>query len=469
MKVFISYSSESLGRRIPAILEKHISRAFKYEVDVFHDDLIKAGEDWNTTILNQVLESDFCVPLIDESYLDSPYTSFEIGAFFVNSKEDPQNRGNNRTRVFPLLLENAVRNKLETHKIWRNKKPSPLTIENIRRLFESIRDFAIDVENPSEARRIGEIYREATRENLIETCFSDIKGALLRESESETENGVETFLSHELPNYLLRNYKKFEYIRRNPNPSESEKALMFILKTFQKLLSRNVIKEIRNLFDIIKYFDESFDQTSYDNPYLSDLWEQYARIIIRKTASYLSKTSRGEIPLYDSSIFRDFWINKIFVNAQGSIWTTNIRGTMGRKDNDHYLAQQKLAIESGRLNQITRIFVYYLDDKEDFKQILQLIPLQIKASITVGVIEEKKFKKDVKDVEKHLQSQDFMIIDDSFVYVTYVDHEYKMIDRIEFSKDPDKLLYAEISRKSIMRDTVLLRNLEEFAKWKASL
>lgn len=87
ISAFISYSSaeKKIGGRFKSCLTTYCG----YETFIAHDD-IPGSSVWEPEIVKAIPQTDFFIPLISESFKNSPYTDQETGiAVYLNKKIIP--------------------------------------------------------------------------------------------------------------------------------------------------------------------------------------------------------------------------------------------------------------------------------------------------------------------------------------------------------------------------------------------
>lgn len=139
---------------------------------------------------------------------------------------------------------------------------------------------------------------------------------------------------------------------------------------------------------------------------------------------------------------------------------------MGGSPDQQLLAAQEAAINRGV--EVTRIFVYNpVMGSEETAQRRKLMRRQIEVGINVRAITEQDFrtKSDTYNAKKKIGSDDFMIIDDEFVYLTMPDET----DDIEATLFDGQQHHARLAAAKLFRgvlddwaDVVTEANVDRF-------
>lgn len=150
------------------------------------------------------------------------------------------------------------------------------------------------------------------------------------------------------------------------------------------------------------------------------IWRQYARDVLEKTQTSLEKLARQQLPDGFTSTNQGFWTTELWQRAAVSVWTTNVATvgqSFGRNLNPQTIAAQGAAVKRGV--SITRVFVLEPDETpESFAELRRIMEAQINVGIRVFVISRTRFDLAKGDVDQCLGSDDFMLVDDQFIYVT---------------------------------------------------
>jgi hypothetical protein len=151
----------------------------------------------------------------------------------------------------------------------------------------------------------------------------------------------------------------------------------------------------------------------------AEFWFSKTLETIQTANLRIKSLAEHKMLIFDPAIeVRPFWV-EIMKTAQTSIWTTDFpsRFNFGSSFLENTLLLQKSAIED-RAVKITRLFVY---DPENFVEIANLrtaLAMQLYYGIKVYVIPKNVFASKSTNIGEHLGSDDFMIMDDKFVYET---------------------------------------------------
>ena len=98
-KVFISYSHDDVEYR-NAVQQYLINLEREGTIEIWHDELINTGEDWNEQILSALKEADLVILLVSQSFIASTYVH-EIE--MKNALSDLESE----KKIFPVLIKNC--------------------------------------------------------------------------------------------------------------------------------------------------------------------------------------------------------------------------------------------------------------------------------------------------------------------------------------------------------------------------
>jgi cellulose biosynthesis protein BcsQ len=225
------------------------------------------------------------------------------------------------------------------------------------------------------------------------------------------------------------------------------------------------------LITIGRHYVATADAAQNFNDRWATIWWEYARETLQKTENDLEKLKNRELPDGFSSMDGAFWSTELWIRASNYIWTTNVAGvgqSFGRRLDLPAITRQGETVKRGV--PVTRVFVLEDYEEDESRITLQnIIEAQFKAGISVHVIQRWKFDEIKSDVEDTLGSDDFMIVDDQFIYVT----ERKKIDstagvsaakRIRILNAGDKLRYAKALRFQIQGAATQVTSAEQIPK-----
>lgn len=128
ISAFISYSSQEkiVGGKLKKSLEKYCG----YETFIAHDD-IPGATIWEPAILKAISKSDIFIPIISESFKNSPYCDQETGiAFYLRKKTVPIKLDNTDPYGFISKFQ-ALKYKQNSSDNKDNLKEIVLTISNV--------------------------------------------------------------------------------------------------------------------------------------------------------------------------------------------------------------------------------------------------------------------------------------------------------------------------------------------------
>lgn len=171
------------------------------------------------------------------------------------------------------------------------------------------------------------------------------------------------------------------------------------------------------------------DSDPWIDRYLPDI-----RARVRDTIYDFDRLNRGEIRLVGERACHQLYVRRVLGESQSEIWTTNVAGTFGRQPNEEILQTQRAAIERGvrirrtfvvpNMNTILRLVK--ASQSEEERRLLALAAVmqrQKEIGVDVRIIGEAALAQVIQENRVHfadVASNDFMIIDDKFAYITYV-------------------------------------------------
>ena len=194
----------------------------------------------------------------------------------------------------------------------------------------------------------------------------------------------------------------------------------------------------------------------------SKLWYEHIIATFENTCSRVFELSKHKMQIFDTSLeARPFWL-KIMDTVESSLWTTNIasRSSFGSNLNN-LLKKQKDTID--RKVSIQRIFVYDHSKPEEWQQLITIMTSQIFYGIEVYTIEVNVFEHNIKRRGIKSNTEDFMVLDDRFVYENNYVFESNAY-RNALIKEAQIVKKMILLKSDIMQDVrrVTLENISEF-------
>lgn len=230
------------------------------------------------------------------------------------------------------------------------------------------------------------------------------------------------------------------------------------IRSFAGALAYDSLGE--RLLSISRHYVAIADTAANPNDHWASIWWVYAKETLENTDSALENLKNRRLPDGFSAMDNGFWTSELWSRASKFIWTTNVSGvgqSFGRKLNPSAIASQGEAVRRGV--SVTRVFV--LEDFETSESRIELrkiIEAQIKAKITVYVINRAAFDIAKGNIEDALGSEDFMVVDHQFVYVT----ERKKIDARSGASTPTRIQLVN-SRGEIRRADAARAQIQDAA------
>ncbi len=195
-------------------------------------------------------------------------------------------------------------------------------------------------------------------------------------------------------------------------------------------------------------------------------WLTKAEQSIINMNNRMKALSEKNMLVYDSTVeARPFWID-IIDTVKKSIRTTNIlsQNSIGKLLNTELLIKQKNVIENGV--KIHRVFVYDPNNHDEVAELVSTLSTQLLCKINVYVIEKDIFKSDSVRRGYNLgKAEDFMIIDDKYVYETIHDdksasYRNRLIDDADNLNVKNKIWNAMMTQSI----TITFENVNTFNK-----
>jgi predicted transcriptional regulator len=193
-------------------------------------------------------------------------------------------------------------------------------------------------------------------------------------------------------------------------------------------------------------------------------WLNKAQQSISNVNDRMKALSENIMQVYDSTVeARPFWLD-IMDTVTKSIRTTNIlsQASIGRILNTTLLMKQKETIERGV--RIERVFIYNPKDHDQIADLTATLSTQLLCRIDVYVLEDNIFRSEgVMRGYKLGNAEDFMIIDDIYIYETIYDMDSASY-RNRLINDPQNLVikgkvWEEMMKRAIK---ITFKNVNTF-------
>lgn len=233
-------------------------------------------------------------------------------------------------------------------------------------------------------------------------------------------------------------------------------------------------EEVERLFDELKESSlkalADFETLGLEATDISE--KEWAKFWLIKTQqsllnikSRMKGLSEHNMLVYDSTVEpRPFWL-AIMTTVKKSIRTTNILSvsSFGNILNTDLLLKQKERIERGV--QIHRVFIYDPKNHEQVANLISTLSTQLLCNINVYALEESIFKSDSIRKGNEIGAEDFMIIDDKYVYETHYQEDLAAY-RNYLTDDENNLniknkIWSEMIKRAI---PITLDNVNTFNK-----
>lgn len=422
-QIFISWSGDR-GKGIGQTLQVGLTGVFAdlgQTIDIaFSPERLQVGADWRKQLHEQLLAANLGIIVLEPAALDSSWVAFEAGyiAACTNGNTDRIN-----SKLFPLLLSGSLDVIKRTP--FELLQCSDLSIAGIERLL----------------RAVFQAQQLTVAANQISPLAAKLYGLLKKRWDelANDRNAVHQQLFKDI-HQLLDAYHMFSLI----DDSEAEK--------FRKLLSASTDAR---LFDELSQIASLFQQCMRDRArHFGRLAIDWALPnLIEDTRVRLAEIAHGKIPVRNRASVREFWLTAVIGKAQKSIWTTNVArpgASIGNTVDPQFLKKQQQA--RAHEVSITRLFVYDPDmPKDETDQRRKLMASQIDIDIRVLVITVGDFNQQAidRDARKKIGSDDFMIVDEEHLYLTFPqEHDIEAVF-LDGNQYPNQLRAAKEFRESL--------------------
>lgn len=396
--LFVSWSGER-GERLAGVLARVLQESFDtlgQDLSVtFSSTALQVGGDWRSQLHAHLAQADFGVALLEPAALHSPWVAFEAGFLTAGGRRDQD-----LARLVPLLLCESLE----------PVKGTPFEALQCAVLsptgFERFADGLLAAAGADTSRTRVKYLAESLHKGLAPT-WQDIQseGAQAHLALLTQLDGV------------LTDYARFGLT----SLADSQQIRNLLAAAAIGEMEAHETSLASELSEIARLFRECLGNGDFGR--LAADWA--LKHLIVDTHVRLREIANGRLPVRNRAPVRDFWLNSVFGQATRSVWTTNFArpgGNMGGVPDPHLLAAQAAAHRGGV--EITRLFVYEPEMSErEAEQRRRVMRGQVDIGIQVLVIAKSEFetKANAKNATKRIGSNDFMIIDDAFVYLTFPD------------------------------------------------
>ncbi len=286
VKIFISHSGV-MGRAIAESFRVFLS---DFENSIFQAELaprsISSGMGWFDEITKKLNEANICLCIVDRSFKESSWCSFEVG-YFASIKIDS---GQKNLYLIELDIPDINKELRGLSHPLAQIQTRPFDKENIRELL-----------------------------NICHVIFTELNTTpTTTKTNNQLDNKWNSFNS-EIADIIN------QYVGANDEIS------------FDKSISitsdrANYLKE--ELIDNIKYklsdcLKVGFKNIGKNN--LSKVFISFPLRLLNHLSLLLREAAGGTISITDQNFFETMWADEIIDNVQKSIWATNVKGSNARK------------------------------------------------------------------------------------------------------------------------------------------
>jgi hypothetical protein len=421
-RVFVSWAGSrgphSRGTRLGTRLTE-VMKAQTPELKVFHSATdFTPGEEWPERLLRELRQAQYGVVLLEAEALGSPWVGFETG--FIRARlegaglwpdSDPSSEAPDPPRIFHLLMCSSPG--LLARTPFHRAHSAFLTEQGLGQLADAL----VAWSGPAATSRRDELHRALSHALLPE--WKGIQG-------SERRKHAELLLSL---GALLDRYEAFGLAtpKRAEQFRELNRAAQHVVGGVR--LNTTLYRELAEIALLLR---ETREQKRFGVSAANWALEK-----IRETRETLRDGVRnGRLDVVKRGVTRAFYLHNVIGMAQKSIWTTNFGRpgyTMGGAPERVLIAPQEEARDRGV--RITRVFVYDANmDSQEIADRRHVMDAQIKAGIEVRVISVAAFNRLAEDEESQdaIGSNDFMIIDNTMLYLTF-QHKPRVVRSISES------------------------------------
>lgn len=499
LDIFISYSGDE-GKKTAIALRESLIWLFSSDLisPFVAEATIPNGTQWYQSVQATLIKSQFLISIVDKRYVSSPWGAFEVGCF-----SGMNNFKNDKTSVFPILFgidEKSIETSPLTGLSCGVYSPSLFKelVVTIRSHLGSISDHQHsqyeNLINPEVWNNKVEGAQKIIEKTVVDQLFLDTNS-----SEDPLDHFLKEWTS-ELKRQISKVSKSISNIKLDMETnSEQDQSGNDQLKKLSTFISGKT--EYNNLYHLLKGYrvqNLREDIINVVKPYYSfmtgrdtatkkakKLYFDQAESLMKDTGDKLSKISVGSLVIFDSTKAPNFWKKHMTKYTNKTIWTINTPGTLGRKM-DKKLIDKMARIVEGEPEpiELTRVFVIYEKNKSDIKNVLRTMEGQLNAGVNVGAVFEDDFNSSSQELFERIHSRDFMIIDESLLYITHVSggvqDRAKTIVKIEFRENPEDLSFAKDAMRDVNHDAIFFNkkaqlscdypiSVKDFNDWKRDI
>lgn len=427
MNIFISWSgkqSEEIAKKFDNFLKSVVQTATTF----FSVNDIKKGDFWRKKLHEGLDKSSAGIFVLTSENLNSQWLMYEAGiisSHFLNHN------------IFPILFTDNIA----------HKETGPLSDFQITKFEkEDIKKLVFDLIEKHDGKLSHEDYLR--KEEVFSVLWPKFHRSVrkIKETIQYTSDFNKITLGQNL----------------NPSYSSVLKSISNQLNTTGKSIKNDELNNI--LLGIYKNLYDSRFHTAppIDDDTLSYVFYKEIRFELDSCKKNIDRINKGSVGIYQEKV-RNFWRDKIMRRIQISLWTTNIspfEGSFGRTNNPDLIKAQAEAIKQRNVK-ITRVFIYDPRGSEDFNLLKELMKAQINIGIEVRAIPIRVFKEIKGYFPTPIHSEDFMILDNKWLYLTNTDEERVTSTELigdSWYVDPGIEYSKEIHRQSFL---LTLENIED--------
>ncbi len=392
------------------------------------------GSAWRQQLEDALQASKFGILLLDPAALRSFWVAFETGYFAAND-----------ARLFPLVLAESLDPVRGT--LFESVQCAVLSPHDMEQLFRALSSAMAD------------FLEESAIPPLAESCYTRLVDAWkdIQAVERETGDGLSAAFKR-----VIADYRGFALI-----DEASAKNFANLLGTSRMRFPMLQTSLFAELSAISALFDECISQENCDFGEMAATWA--LKNLIIDARERLRDVTHGRLSIRNRAPVREFWLNSVFGRATTSIWTTNVAkpgANMGGALDRNLLDAQDVAIKRGV--SVTRLFVYSPEmGSDEAEHRRMLIRRQIDIGIDVRVITHADFriKADAENATRRIGSDDFMIIDDEYLYLTFPDENDDIEAILLDGRRHFRNIEAARAFKTVLEswaDVVTSENIERF-------
>lgn len=437
-EIFISYGGP-IGSRIGDLVLELLNKVYKNSVKVHKSDRsLGVGKNWFGQLTKIIKDSDICIALIDPGYLQSPWSSFELGAFYVKYEFESllnaanEEEYNDFDELYPIdLLKH--RNSFRTRQLYKgpveNIQSKPLKVETFLSLDNQIKYI---LEKRLSQKKLDFDYKESLKEHwshfyMEVTKILDTADRILMDKKNSLT-----------PSDISKEFGSLDYADFLQHLKD--RALINIESNFM----RSIYLGLEKLF--VRKNESRLDIVLIN----------HAKNLLKWTEIDMQAASTGDIRVTRLEDIQDMWKREVMGNVNRSLWTTNTKGSNGRKSDRHLIRRQKALVErlNGAGGYLKRIFVYDKTDWQDLEELKPTIEEQLIIGIDLFLLEQEHFLKYRFELEERLEGgYDFMIIDNCYVYITHARPDSKKVSSVRLKDRDDYIQSALEIAESIENDS----------------